>query len=157
MSRLTDIPIRIEAPARRELPPEITGLGGGVGAILSELVRLLEGLANGGAPASIDLRSLPMSPEDRAQLQQVLGEGEVQASVNAQGLSRIRETQVAGVWWVEHFDRGEELLAESIEVAPVPAILACALDEIAAAASHLRARICETTAANGRTENHVAQ
>jgi len=120
-------------------------------------VNLLDKLAKGDAAASIDLRSLPMSPEDRAQLQQVLGEGEVQATVNAQGLSRIRETQVSGVWWVEHFDRDEELIAESIEVARVPAILACAVDEIASAASHLRMRIKTTATVAGRTGNHASQ
>jgi hydrogenase-1 operon protein HyaF len=156
LSRLTEIPIRIEPAARRELPPKIGGLGGGVTAILSELVRLLEGVARGEPPASIDLRSLPMSPEDRTHLQLLLGEGEVRASVNALGVSRIRETQVTGVWWVEHFDRGDELLAESIEVARVPEILMCALDEIAAAAINLRKRI-ENKGSAERTETHVGQ
>lgn len=67
--------------------------------------------------------------------------------MNALGVSRIRETQVAGVWWVEHFDRSDELIAESIEVARVPEILARALDEIAAAAINLRLQIRENAAA----------
>jgi hydrogenase-1 operon protein HyaF len=139
MSRLTDIPIRIEPSAQIESPPVLGGLGGGVAAILSELVSLLERLARGEQPATIDLRSLPMSPHDRAELQRALGEGEVQATVNAEGLSKIRETHISGVWWVEHFDRHGDLLAELIEVTLVPQILASASDEVSAGARALRA------------------
>jgi len=135
MSRLTEIPIRVE-------PPVLAGgLGGGVTAILSELASLLERLAHGEEPAAIDLRSLPMSEQDRAALRRALGDGEVQATLNAQGPSSIRETQVPGVWWVEHRDAHGELIAELLEVARVPEILASASDEIAAAAQALRERL----------------
>lgn len=141
MKRLADIPIRIE-------PPQASGgLGGGVTAILSEIVRLLEHLAAADAPAAIDLRSLPMSPQDRTELQCALGEGEVQATVNAEGVSRIHETGVPGVWWVEHRDRNGELIAEMLEVTRVPQILASADDEIAASARALREQIAPTPGA----------
>jgi hydrogenase-1 operon protein HyaF len=141
MSRLTDIPIRTEPSARIETPAVVGGLGGGVAAILSELVTLLERLVDGEASGTIDLRSLPMSPLDRAELQRLLGDGEVQATVNAQGLSKMRETGVSGVWWIEHFDQQGELTAELIEVSRVPQILLSASDEIAAGARALRAQI----------------
>jgi hydrogenase-1 operon protein HyaF len=150
MSRLTDIPIRIEPSARIEIPAVVGGLGGGVAAILSELVTLLERLANEEAPGAIDLRSLPMSPLDRAELQRVLGDGEVQATVNAQGLSKMRETGVSGVWWIEHFDLQGELIAELIEVSRVPQILLSASDEIAAGARALRAQIALAARAPGQ-------
>jgi hydrogenase-1 operon protein HyaF len=135
MSRLAEIPIRIEPPVAAG------GLGGGVTAILHEIVRLLEQLATLEEPAAIDLRSLPMSPQDRTELQHALGEGEVQATLNAEGISRIHETRVPGVWWVEHRDKQGELIAELIEVTRVPAILASASDEIAAGARALREQI----------------
>jgi HupH hydrogenase expression protein len=142
MTRLTEIPVRVEpAPRSEPLLSEAGGLGGGVEAILSELVSLLERLADGNSPGSIDLRSLPMSPPDRALLQRVLGDGEVQATVNARGLSKIHETRFSGVWWIEHFDQEGESVAEFIEVSRVPAILSSAPDEIAADARELRARI----------------
>jgi hypothetical protein len=139
MSRLTDIPVRIE-PSRPTQPPS-GGLGGGVAAILSELATLLERLVRGEPSRSIDLRSLPMSPQDRAELQRVLGEGEVQATIDARGLSKIRETRISGVWWVEHFDERGELIAELIAVSRIPEILACVTDEMAAGARNLRALI----------------
>ena len=140
MSRLTEIPIRIEPAA------PLAGLGGGVMAILAELAGLLARLAAGEQPATIDLRSLPMSPQDRVALQGVLGDGEVQATLDAQGLSSIRETRVPGLWWVEHRDPRGELIAESIEVTRMPQILMSALDEIGAGAAALRAQIATTSA-----------
>jgi hydrogenase-1 operon protein HyaF len=136
VNRLSDIPIRIEpAPGAGGSGG---GLGGGVTAILSELVSLLERLATGQHCAAIDLRSLPMSAQDRVELRRALGEGEVQATLNAEGISNIRETQVPGVWWVEHHDRQGELMAELIEVTLMPQILMSALEEIAAGACALR-------------------
>jgi|HubBroStandDraft_1064217.scaffolds.fasta_scaffold05738_5 hydrogenase-1 operon protein HyaF len=154
MSRLSDIPIRSESRTRIEPPPADGGLGGGVVAILSELVSLLGRLVDTESPGAIDLRSLPMSAMDRAALQKVLGEGEVQATVTAQGLSRVRETGVSGVWWVEHFDQQGEMVAELIDVSRVPAILTSATDEIAASARDLRAQLI---AASPREEKHAAR
>jgi hydrogenase-1 operon protein HyaF len=135
MSRLTDIGIRIEAPTRRG------GLGGGVAAVLSELVGMLERVALGGDAATIDLRSLPMSPQDRIELQQTLGQGEVQATLSAEGVSTLHETGVSGVWWVEHRDRHGELIAELIEVVAIPQILAASRDEMIAGGRALRERL----------------
>ena len=145
MSRLAEIPIRIEPPAKAG------GLGGGgVTAILHEIVRLLERLATVDERAAIDLRSLPMSPQDRIELQRALGEGEVLATLNAEGISKIHETRVPGVWWVEHRDPRGELIAELIEVTRVPEILASASDEIAAGARALREQIATGAAARAR-------
>jgi hypothetical protein len=141
MSKLRDIPIHVEPIATPEAMIGTGGLGGGVGAILSQLVGLLEALAQQGTSAIIDLRSLPMGPEDRLELQRVLGDGEVKATVEADGLSRIRETGVSGAWWVEQFDRAGDLRAEMIEVAMVPQILSCAADEVIAGARALHARL----------------
>lgn len=140
MSRLAGIPIRVEPSAR------VDGLGGGVTAILHEIVTLLERLATANAPAAIDLRSLPMSPADRTQLKRVLGEGEVQATLNAEGISTIQETRIPGVWWIEHRDSQEQLIAELIDVTYVPDILARVADEIAAGARALSEQMAEAAA-----------
>ena len=135
MSRLGDIAVRIEGPARS------AGLGGGVAALLSELADRLDRLALTGDASSIDLRSLPLSPEDLQLLQETLGEGEVQAQLQAGGASAIRETAVAGLWWTLHRDPRGELSAELLDIARVPPILERAADEIQAAARELRIRI----------------
>ncbi len=135
MSRLSEIAIRVERPAR------LGGLGGGVAAVLSELVGMLEKVAVGGESATIDLRSLPMSPEDRIALQTVLGQGEVHAALSAEGVSSLQETGVSGVWWVEHRDRQGDLVAELIEVTAFPKILEASSEEMADGARALRARL----------------
>lgn len=132
VTRLADIPVRVEAA------PTAAGLGGGIGAILSEIAGVLDALAAGGLSSSIDLRSLPMSPGDRAALQRFLGEGEVQATLKAQGCSTFRETARAGVWWIEHRNPEGDMIAELLEITRIPAILAASLDEIAASAAALR-------------------
>ena len=149
MSRLSDIPIRME-PATRT-----AGLGGGVAAVLSELSGLLEALAGGGPPATIDLRSLPMSPHDREELQIALGEGEIKATLEADGLSNLRETGVSGVWWVEHRDRHGELVAELLEITRVPQILESAPDEMARDARDLRERISILSRAPAPGKDHA--
>jgi len=154
--RLWEIPVRVIAadaspgnsgdgsPAGSCAQPggeHAAGLGSGVYAIVTELTGLLNGLTQEHKPGVIDLRSLPMSEADRTQLREVLGEGEVQASFHAEGISRICETGIAGVWWVEHRDRNGDLIAELIEVASVPEILCSAPDEIAVAGGVLQARV----------------
>ncbi|MGD0504632.1 MAG: hydrogenase expression/formation C-terminal domain-containing protein [Steroidobacteraceae bacterium] len=145
MTRLKDISVRVEpgagiAPITAGMVAA-GGLGGGVAAILAELVTLLERLADSGTAAAIDLRSLPMSPQDRVELERALGDGEVQATVTAHGVSAIRETGIAGIWWAEHRDPQGAPIAEFLEVTRVPQILAAAPDDIAAAAAALRAQI----------------
>lgn len=135
MSRLSEISVRIEGPAR------LGGLGGGVAAVLSELVGMLEKIAVGGEPATIDLRSLPMSPQDRSELQATLGQGEVHATLHADGVSSLQETGISGVWWVEHHDSHGELVAELIEVTSIPAILEASTEDMVASARELRSRL----------------
>ena len=147
LSRLAEIAIRIEGPALpggpapSADPARSGGLGNGVLAILAELATLLEQLVESQTPAAIDLRSLPMSPQDRTELERVLGDGEVQATVKADGLSSIRETRFSGIWWVTHCNAQGESIAELLEVTRVPEMLASAPDEIAAAAHALRERM----------------
>jgi hydrogenase-1 operon protein HyaF len=135
MSRLSAIAVRIELPVRHG------GLGGGVAAVLSEVAGLLDSVAHGGETATIDVRSLPMSPDDRIALHAALGEGEVQVTLNAEGVSSLQETGVSGVWWIEHRDRQGDVIAELIEVAPIPAILRATTEDMAAGATELRARL----------------
>jgi len=121
--------------------------------VLSELVSMLERVALGGKPATIDLRSLPMSPQDRIELQQTLGRGEVQATLTADGVSTLQETGVSGVWWIEHRDRHGELIAELIEVAAIPQILEVSSDEMIASAQALRERLSISHEAPVKTDH----
>lgn len=116
------------------------GLGPGVTALLYEIADRLDRLAEGGAAESIDLASLPLNPVDLERLRDALGDGEVEATIRADGVSLVRETGVAGVWWVEHRDAAGHVIAEMLEIARVPEILGVAADDVGRGAALLRAR-----------------
>jgi hydrogenase-1 operon protein HyaF len=137
--------MEVMAP-RAAVPERSGGLGGGVAAILMELAARLERLAANGDTALIDLRSLPMSPTDRGELQEALGKGEVTATLDAQGVSTLSETAFAGIWWTVHRDRDGAVSSELLEVCLVPQILSANPEDIALAAAALRRRIGGATA-----------
>ena len=123
-------------------------------AILSELVTLLVRLKEREETGLIDLLSLPMSALDREELKGLLGDGEVHATLDAEGPSRVQETSVPGIWWIEHRDRQGKLIAELIEVALIPAILKCDRAEIAGAALLLNQRV-KSLLAPAKEREHV--
>ena len=94
-----------------------------VSALLQELQERLTALAERGEEHRIDIRSLPLSPGDHDFLIQFLGRGEVNADVNALGLSEINETRFSGIWLIMHYNLHAEIIAEMIEVTPLPDIL----------------------------------
>ena len=148
MSRLSEIAIRLEGAIPPAAVPERRGgLGGGVAAILTELAARLESLSVNGTTALIDLRSLPMSATDRGELLEALGQGEVTATLDAQGTSTLRETAFSGIWWTVHRDRDNAITSELLEVSMVPQILAAHPDDISLAAAALRRRIGAAVAA----------
>jgi HupH hydrogenase expression protein, C-terminal conserved region len=138
VSRLSGIPVRVEH-ADPEAP--VATIGGGVTAILAEIAAQLERLARDGEPSAIDLRSLPMSVDDRRRLIDMLGSGEANITLQADGESAICETAVPGVWWTEHRDGRGEVIAAFIEIARVPGILPVETYELRRGVEALRARI----------------
>jgi len=117
MNKLKGIPIAI-AGSDDEL-----ALSGNADPILYEIQSLLNDLVMSGKSASIDLRSLPLLPGDYEQLKEVLGQGEVSATIDAMGPTQVRETAIHGVWWVTHYNSDETVIAELIEVTTMPEIL----------------------------------
>lgn len=106
-----------------EVVPLPDGGSGAAAAVLREIETLLARLVASGETGTIDLAGLPLSPGDRDLLEQTLGRGEIEATIEAYGPSRVRETAIGGVWWVEHCDGDGRTAAEFIEVTRVPAIL----------------------------------
>ena len=96
---------------------------GNARALLHELAGLLDAWVNRGEQASIDLRSLPLTRGDYAELDAALGGGAVSASVEAIGASDVCETRYPGVWRVTHRNEAGEVVADLIEVCETPGIL----------------------------------
>ncbi len=112
-------------------------------SVLSEVGSLLKRLAEEGETSSIDLRSLPLTDADRAQLEDLLGRGEVSASLSLMGHSEIWETRWAGVWWVRHMGGGGQVSSEEIAIATVPDILRAHPADIETSAQRLQQQLRE--------------
>jgi hydrogenase-1 operon protein HyaF len=113
-------------------------------SVLAEVGRMLEALTETGQDGAIDLRSLPLSDADRAQLEEVLGQGEVRAELDLAGNSEVWETTYPGVWWIRHRGTGGKIATEEISVCRIPEILITHPVDIKAAAGRLREEL-ETT------------
>lgn len=125
--------------ARADIPIHVVGgkpaaesgvLGGGLKAVLYEILAMLENLAAYGEAGQIDLKSLPMAPGEYERLRGALGEGEAEVTLHLTGATHCRETAFPGVWWIRHRNPSGEVVAEFIEVATVPEILVPEADEI---------------------------
>ena len=64
----------------------------------------------------------------------ILGQGEVAATVEAMGPTRIQETAFAGVWLVEYLAESGDELATHIEVTRCPSLLVTPAQDLAEAA-----------------------
>jgi hydrogenase-1 operon protein HyaF len=113
--------------------------------ILHEIEALLNDLVASGKTAAIDLRSLPLLPGDYARLKEVLGQGEVSATLEALGATQVRETAIHGVWWVTHCNSDASVIAEFIEVTYLPEILRTHPADARAGLDLLRARLTPET------------
>ncbi|WP_455366529.1 hydrogenase expression/formation C-terminal domain-containing protein [Kaarinaea lacus] len=116
-SPFSEIPVTVEQ-GERTSPPSAQ-----VKALLQELLDMLQVLVETGDHNYIDIRSLPLMPGELDSLKQILGTGEVEATVNALGPTMIRETKIPGIWWVTHKNSNNEVLSEFIEVTTLPEIL----------------------------------
>jgi hydrogenase-1 operon protein HyaF len=135
MSGLEEIPVTVEGR------PCGATLGGGLEALLHEISRILDQLVSHGTGESIDLKGLPLSADDYARLEEFLGCGEVRIALEADGHSQMRETAFPGVWWVRHHNRDDDLTAEFLEIAQIPAIAVTERIEVSGGLDRLRARL----------------
>lgn len=135
-------------------PAEIrTGLAQ---SVLQEIAQHLSVLAAEGETEAIDLHSLPMTAADRSELEDSLGRGEVEATLNVAGISVVWETSYSGVWWVRHFGADDKIAAERIEIAAIPEILVTHGCDIAAAAARLQEDLVgKASAGGGGQAEHV--
>ena len=122
MNNLSDIAISVinsDAHDQQDLP-EITE---NVRALLSEISTMLSTLINDDKTDIIDLHSLPLLAGEHDAIKTILGQGEIQASLDSLGSSTIYETALSGVWWISHNNENGDCIAETIEVTTIPKIL----------------------------------
>ena len=116
-------------------------IGAGLQALAHEIASQLERLAESGESSAIDLKSLPMSPAEFNELKTMLGQGEIDLSLDLDGPTRVRETAYPGVWWVRHENTSGRVLAEYIEINRFPDFLSAQTVHINEAVRQLRDRL----------------
>lgn len=112
---LDDIPVQVIAPD--------SGLSGNAWPLMLEIAEMVRSLVERGETAAIDLSALPLTPADKVWLRDRLGSGQIHVTLEAEGLSTLDETACPGVWWITHRDVRDRVMAEFIEVTPVPDLL----------------------------------
>lgn len=91
--------------------------------LLNEVRHALKRLVRTGESTIIDLRAIPFGPGDEERLLGLLGQGEVQATLDSLGRTTIRESRYSGVWIVDHYNSEAERIAFQIEVIDIPELL----------------------------------
>lgn len=125
MSALDSIAVRVEA------------MSGNVMPLLHEIRHALVRVAGGGQGTTIDLGSLPMAPGEDKRIEDLLGQGEVRAELNALGPTVVQETRYPGVWFITHRNTEQEVVARFIEVTRMPELLLAQSEDMRRAVSEL--------------------
>lgn len=121
--------------------------------LLHQIRHALDDLFTHGKNEVIDLRSMPLAPGEEEKLLEILGLGEIKATLNALGPSEIIETRYAGVWIVTHYNEEREILSRHIEITLIPGILLSQKEDIKLAREQLANRLNEVN----QEENHNEQ
>ena len=106
--------------------------------ILHEIRHALHKLIDDDESTIIDLRAMPFAPGEEEELEARLGSGEVSIRLTALGPSEIRETSIAGVWLVTHYNDEDEVVSKFIEVTRVPSIILSQTGDIEAGLQSLQ-------------------
>jgi hydrogenase-1 operon protein HyaF len=137
MSSLDQIPVALGTAAEASFAD---GHGNAL-PVLHEVRHALARLIATGDSTKIDLKAMPFGPGDLDRLLAVLGTGEVRASVEALGPTRVQETAIAGVWLVDYLNTEDQRLALHLEIAHIPEILCPQPQDLDDAIAALDARL----------------
>jgi len=129
----------LERTAVALAPPQPSTDWGNALPILHEIRHGVERLAKSGEPSLIDLRAIPFGPGDEARLLARLGRGEVEATIQALGETRIWESTIPAVWLIDHYNAEGQRIALHIEIDRIPSILVTPAEDLAEASSRLDA------------------
>ncbi|EGV20365.1 hydrogenase expression/formation protein [Thiocapsa marina] len=139
MSLLDQIPVVVETGSA--VPEGDPQSHGNADPVLHEVRHALSRLIATGETTKIDLKAMPFGPGDLERLLSVLGTGEVQASIDALGPTRVQETAIPGVWLVDYLNSEANRLALHLEIATVPEILCPQPQDLDDAIAALDARL----------------
>ena len=131
------------------------GRSGNVLPILHEIRHALAQLARSGESTLIDLLAMPFGPGDEALLFRTLGRGEVEASIQALGPTKVWETQYPGVWVVDHYNADAQRVALRVEITKIPDILLSQQHDIDDAIARLDAQLAVVRSDMADSPEHI--
>ena len=99
-------------------------------SLLSDIKIALQHLLDTGEETIIDFSNFPCGEKCEEALKNILGKGDVTASLNIFGCDSIIETGIHGVWWVYHMNDGGAILTKALYISYVPSILPAQRDDI---------------------------
>ena len=128
------IPIRERALARRMpahalVPPDDAAGLMNAPSLVHEILQRAAACKPGDAAYVINLSLLPVTPEDTAWMDEVLGRGGVSVLSRGFGNCRITATALPHVWWVQYFNNMDKLILNSIEIVDLPAVALAAAED----------------------------
>jgi len=144
VKKLNEIPVHVEITKQSSsmLQP-----------ILHEMVVMLKTLISSGQCNIIDLTHEPLDTKDIADLNTLLGQGEINTDFNALGTtSNIRETSVSGIWWITHFNQEGDKFSEYVEITTCPELLKTVPEDLQSALSLLQDKVSQHTNQPDSTE-----
>ena len=139
---LDAIPVVVVNAGAKQDGPD-TGLSGNAPVLLHEIAELARRLLDSGESSAIDLRALPLTPADLDWLRETLGQGQVVATLEAEGESTLTETVCPGVWWVTHRNENGAVASEFIEVTFAPELLKAHPEDVKIGLEHLEMLISD--------------
>lgn len=106
--------------------------------ILSELAEHLHSRAAGQPAHVVNLTLLPLTEQDLAYLDRVLGRGPVAMLSRGYGECRVTGTAVPDIWWVRFYNSTGKLILNTLEVVDVPVVVRAAPEDLEDSARRLR-------------------
>ena len=98
--------------------------------LIKDIRNALQHLLDTGEETIIDFTNYPCDEKCEEALKEILGKGEVTASLSIFGCDSIIETGVHGVWWVYHLNEIGAIITKALYITFVPSILPAQPEDI---------------------------
>lgn len=105
--------------------------------VMHEVLHALRRLDSQAESTTIDLRAIPFGPGDEQRLLDMLGSGEIRATIDSLGRTDIRETRFHGAWIVDHYDVAGTRIGLQVEITDCPALIQTPKEDISEAVAAL--------------------
>jgi len=126
---------------------------GNLTPLVHEIRHALFQLIESGKESSIDLRRLPLSPQEEHQLETFLGYGEVKADIQALGDTVLIESRFSGVWLETHYNQTSDILGKYVHICICPQLIKAQHQDMSFSLSQLEIAVDALSKSNESPDN----